>query len=187
MVNKFWQLKWLAVGAVLVVSGAGCSQKPTTSPGYLQDAADFEETTEGGITSTGSLYQKPGEATTIGLPAKTTPPATTTKPVAPKPATSTKEAPGSAPTDYLKLLSIYKTSGLYIQFTACHGLPGTLSVKKGAKVMLDNRDAVGHTLGFEGRLYGLGSYRSVLVTPLKVGTQYITCDGGGSAQLNVQP
>lgn len=182
---------FLSIVTVLVLFGAGCSNAQPT-PGYVKDAADFGQTQNLQIPASSSTYQAPGPATSIGLPTTEAPPAATvggSQPAVSVPVVKTAPKPTteSATADYLKALTTYKDVGYYIQFVKCHGTPGVLVVKKGVKVMLDNTDDSGHTLGFDGKLYGLGSFRYVIVTPLKVGPAYITCDGGGSAQLSVQP
>ena len=106
-----------------------------------------------------------------------------------KPATTIKTPSTSlfASSDYLKARNTYQTSGYYFQFLNCHGSPGSLVVKKGAKLMLDNRDNKTRKIVFLDRLYNIGAYNYVIVTADKLGKFYITCDGGGAAQINVVP
>lgn len=93
----------------------------------------------------------------------------------------------SATDDYLKARNIYQTSGYYFQFLNCRGTPGILTVKKGVKLMLDNRDDKMRKIVFIGKLYNVNAYGYVVVTADKLGKHYITCDGGGAAQITVQP
>ncbi len=93
----------------------------------------------------------------------------------------------SATNDYLKARNTYQTSGYYFQFLNCKGTPGILTVKKGAKLMLDNRDDKTRKIVFIGKLYNINAYGYVIVTADKLGKHYITCDGGGAAQITVQP
>ncbi|HRY36839.1 MAG TPA: hypothetical protein P5230_03120 [Candidatus Magasanikbacteria bacterium] len=93
----------------------------------------------------------------------------------------------SATSDYLKARNSYQTSGYYFQFLNCHGSPGSLVVKKGAKIMLDNRDNKTRKIVFMSRLYNIGAYSYTIVTADKLGKSYITCDGGGAAQIEVKP
>lgn len=190
-------------GGLLVMSllllGAGCSLggTPPPTPGYVNDAAEYGQTAGEKFTTSTPAYKAPrpsaeilvgNDGSTYGgkpglLTQKPPVPAITSTPQ-PAPTTTTPE---SASMSYVKALQIYQKSGLYFQFVACHATPGSMAVKRGAKVMLDNHDEVGHTFNLEGHLYGVGAYRYVIVTPQKVGTQYVTCDGGGAATLQVQP
>jgi len=93
----------------------------------------------------------------------------------------------SATSAYLKAANIYKTSGYYFQFVNCHGTPGSLVIKKGAKFMMDNRDNKIRKISVMGKTYSLNAYNYTIVTADKVGKHYITCDGGGAAQITVAP
>ena len=73
-----------------------------------------------------------------------------------------------------------------IQFTACHGNPGTLNVKKGTVVMLDNRDTTAHTVKADSQTFDIPGYGYVLLHTSTVQSINITCDGGGAALLNVE-
>lgn len=77
-----------------------------------------------------------------------------------------------------------------IQFSDCTGVivpgTGTLAMKKGTKLMLDNRDPEPHTIRFNGRSYSLRAYGFTVVTADTVGNFTVTCDGGGAAQLKIQ-
>ena len=79
------------------------------------------------------------------------------------------------------------------QFSQCHGTPGTISVKKGAPVMLDNRDAVAHTIKANGQSFKIAGYNYALIYPtqatqnnIDLSLSNVTCDGGGAATLNVE-
>lgn len=100
---------------------------------------------------------------------------------------STK-APLSATKAYLDALKIYKTTGYYFQFVDCHGAPGTLTLKAGKKFMLDNRDGVARKIAIQGgQSFNVGAYGFAIATaPSKIGTHYITCNGGGAASILVQ-
>ncbi len=89
--------------------------------------------------------------------------------------------------DYIKASNIYKTSGYYFQFLNCRGTPGVLTMKKGTKFMLDNRDDKTRKFVIFDRNYNIGAYNYTIVTADKIGKHYITCDGGGAAQVTVQP
>lgn len=111
----------------------------------------------------------------------TSPTASPTPTATPSPA-AIKTSPG-----YTKAVDTYQYR---IQFTGCHGLinlsnSGTLSVQRGSKIMLDNRDPVAHTIAFKGVSVKVGAYNYAIVTANTVGDYPVTCDGGGSAFLSV--
>lgn len=129
----------------------------------------------------------PGQDTII-TPATSTPtPSSTVK--TPPPPVKTNPTPLSATQKYLDAIRIYKNPGYYFQFVECHGLPGTLTMKKGKKFMLDNRDAKSRKIAISGgQSFKIGAYGFAIATaPAKAGTHYITCDGGGAATILVQP
>lgn len=99
------------------------------------------------------------------------------------PTTITKPKTSGSANAYQKAVEEYQYR---FQFANCKGNPGILTLKQGVKVMLDNRDAATHTFGFGGAKYTVKGYSFVIVTAPKAGTYYITCDGGGAAQMNVQ-
>jgi hypothetical protein len=127
----------------------------------------------------------PGQDTVI-TPVTSTPSSTVKTPPAPVKTTPT---PLSATQKYLDAIRIYKNPGYYFQFVECHGLPGTLTMKKGKKFMLDNRDAKTRKIAISGgQSFKIGAYGFAIATaPAKAGTHYITCDGGGAATILVQP
>lgn len=77
-----------------------------------------------------------------------------------------------------------------LQFSQCHGLVipgnGTIALKQGSAVMLDNRDNVSHVIGLAGRSYTVSAYGFAVVYPRTIGKLMVTCDGKGAAQLLVQ-
>lgn len=91
----------------------------------------------------------------------------------------------------LAFTNALKTYQYRIQFDQCHGTvnlvgTGILSVKKGSKVMLDNRDDAAHTIAFAGQSVKVAANDFAIVTAGKSGTFNVTCDGGGAATLNVE-
>ncbi len=120
-------------------------------------------------------------STSTTVPASTAPKKTIT-PV------KTTPPPLSATQKYLDAIRMYKNVGYYFQFVDCHGLPGTLTLKKGKKFMLDNRDAKSHKIAIVGgQSFTIGAYNFAVATaPSTAGTHYITCDGGGAASITVQ-
>ena len=133
---------------------------------------------------TGVLGQDVGTTTTPTT--SSTPSSTVKTPPAP---IKTSPTPLSATQKYLDAIRIYKNPGYYFQFVDCHGLPGTLTMKKGKKFMLDNRDAKTRKIAISGgQSFKIGAYGFAIATaPTKAGTHYITCDGGGAATILVQP
>lgn len=73
------------------------------------------------------------------------------------------------------------------QFADCHGTPGSITVKRGTVVMLDNRDDESHEIAVGSRAVTIGAYGFYLYTANEVGELNVTCDGGGAATLKVQP
>ncbi|OGH92103.1 MAG: hypothetical protein A2534_02775 [Candidatus Magasanikbacteria bacterium RIFOXYD2_FULL_39_9] len=102
--------------------------------------------------------------------------------------TKTTQPPLSATQRYLDAIRMYKNVGYYFQFVDCHGLPGTITLKKGKKFMLDNRDPESHKIAIVGgQSFTIGAYNFAIATaPSTAGTHYITCDGGGAAAIVVQ-
>jgi len=116
-------------------------------------------------------------ATTTPTPATPTP--------APTPSTGgskTGSQPAKSP-EYEKALDTYANR---FQFDKCMGIPGQMSVKRGTKVMLDNRNPEPHTYVVGSQTFTVAAYSYAIVTATDLGTYIITCDGGGSAQLNVE-
>ncbi len=132
--------------------------------------------------------QQSNKPSASNTPATNQPSATTTrataKPAVTKPSVSTGQ---TAMPSYIQALSTYQKSGYYIQFFPCQASPGSLIVKRGSKVMLDNRDNKTHVIGIRSVRYSIGSYNFAIATVDSLGTNYVTCDGGGSAQITVVP
>lgn len=101
-----------------------------------------------------------------------------------KPSVQTGQTASDA---YLSALNVYQKSGYYMQFFPCQASPGSLILKQGSKVMLDNRDVKAHVIGIRSVRYNIGSYNFAIATLNSLGTNYVTCDGGGSAQITVVP
>lgn len=97
--------------------------------------------------------------------------------------TPVKSSSGPARLNYGDAIAKY----LYrIQFVDCHGNPGSLSFKVGTPLMLDNRDPKPHTVKVAGKTYSLKAYDYAIATISKAGEYNLTCDGGGSALVNVE-
>lgn len=83
--------------------------------------------------------------------------------------------------------AIDKYGSTRFEFVNCNGFPGSFTLKKGSKYMLDNRDDAAHTIGVGSQSYKLGALSFAIETASQVGTLNVTCDGGGAAKLIVQP
>ena len=75
-----------------------------------------------------------------------------------------------------------------IQFSNCSGNPGSISIKKGVALMLDNRDNKAHTFKIGNWTMKVANYDYALFVPTSanLGFSKILCDGGGAADLNVE-
>lgn len=93
----------------------------------------------------------------------------------------------SGPLTFEEAYQTYAVSGFRFEFADCHGRPGSISMKKGTKFMLDNRDNEAHRFVVGSKTYNIGPYGFAIATATDVGTYNITCDGGGAAQVVVQP
>lgn len=105
--------------------------------------------------------------------------------------TSTSPTTGTTPPVDLSYEKAIKAYPYRFQFTLCHGNPGTLTVKRGSIVMMDNRDPKAHTFKADKETFNIKGYGYALLhTDVLTGANNtvtnITCDGGGAAVLNVQ-
>ncbi len=134
---------------------------------------------------------KGNQLTTITISDKITATSTsaTSTTATPKKSTTPVTSPMSATQRYLDAIRVYKSVGYYFQFVSCHGSPGSLTLKKGKKFMLDNRDNVTRKIAVQGgQTFQIKAYDFAIATaPSTLGTHYITCDGGGAASIMVQP
>lgn len=122
------------------------------------------------------------DASPEAVPAVITAPA---EPVAEPEKAVAKPPAAPATLTYERALELY---GKYrIQFVSCHGNPGQMTLGKGAKLMLDNRDKKAHTVKVGSVSYRLASMGFAIATVREVGTLNVTCDGGGAATVEVQP
>ena len=133
----------------------------------------------------GQQSEQENNVTPVNAENKTeTPNAEGAKPAETKPETvrtqPTKEA-------YEKVLEDYKRSGYRIQLSNCSGIPGKMNIKQGTKFMVDNRDATKHTVKLASVSRTVEAYDYEIFVAPKYGTYNLTCDGKGSAELNVYP
>ncbi len=172
----------------LVLAGAGCMGDTTvpTNTSTPNTTTTAFATTTNNTTSTndGSDFLATTSIATDGITGSILPSGTT------RPANGNTPVAGSAndPSTkaYLAALKIYDANGYRYQFANCSGLPGTFTIKKNVKFMLDNRDGERHVLGFNGARYSVPAYSYVIASINKAGNFFITCDGGGAAQVKVQ-
>lgn len=90
---------------------------------------------------------------------------------------------GSAKLSYGDAIKKYKYR---IQFSQCHGNPGTIALKVNAPLMLDNRDDKTHTIKVASQTYTIKKYDYALAYISKAGVYNLTCDGGGAASVNIE-
>jgi hypothetical protein len=128
----------------------------------------------------------PPQTTTTTLRSTSTPEAATTTSKTKKNIPTKTTSPGAATPQYTAALNTYRNLGYYFQFSNCSATPGTLTVKKGAKFMIDNRDAKTHRITVGSRTITVAGYGFYVLSAEKIGTNQITCDGGGAGVLTVQ-
>jgi hypothetical protein len=158
MQKKYWAIAAAVVVIIVIVLVASRNSKNNSPSGTSQE------------------NQQP-----ISQSTSTSPSATTTP-------TSTPVTTGGSSNNlsYNQALAIYGKNGYRIQFAKCSGNPGHLAIKQGVKFMLDNRDNAVHTIVVKSQTFHLGKYGFAIATAKDLGVYNITCDGGGSAQLNVE-
>jgi hypothetical protein len=113
----------------------------------------------------------------------------TTTPTSTPPKTSTAPAPKKTTTNtngYEAALEKYG-KGLRIQFVECHSNPGKLVVKSGVAFMLDNREGNAHVFKVAGQTFNIPAWGYTITSIRAEGDHDLTCDGGGSAVITVQP
>jgi len=125
----------------------------------------------------------------VTVPVTTSPTTTKAAPKVIKKTTSptTNISSPAAELSYNEAVAKYGGSGYRMQFIGCSAVPGSMTVKKGVKFMLDNRNDKPHTIGVGTASYKLAAYGWVAVSISAEGKINITCDGGGSGFINVQP
>jgi hypothetical protein len=105
------------------------------------------------------------------------------------PAAISTSAPPTTAKPAIKKLSYGDAIQAYpfrFQFSQCHGNPGSMTVKKGTKVMLDNRDSTAHSIKIGSQTFKIAGYDYAVYYSPTIGLLNITCDGGGSATINVE-
>ncbi len=92
----------------------------------------------------------------------------------------------SGPLSYEAALNLYRQAGGYFQLVKCSASPGMISLKRGVKFMVDNRDKTLHRIGFGKAAYTVKGYSFLILTATAPGTVTLTCDGGGAGQVNIE-
>lgn len=193
-------LLFIGVWALL---GAGCSGGIQPLAGFLQDAEKFSEDSpqqiSSGVTPGLTIPAAAGSVATSGRSNFTT---ITTNSVsergdilqntAPKRVNVSLPKPSviGAAANYGKNLNQFQKSGAYFQFVKCQANPGYMVIKKGAAFMLDNRDAIAHTIKLNDQEFRLPPY-GYAITSAQVASstkaQYLICDNATTAGILVQP
>ncbi len=160
--------KWIAIGIIIMLVAVGAIWYAARKRNPTAHNASSEQTN--------------------GKEANTTPNAAI--------ATSTSAAPsvnlGAAAKGTAAYTAAVEKYQYRIQFSQCHGVnnitgAGTLAIRQGDKIMLDNRDGTAHTFAWKGGSVRIAGYGYAIETVSVLGQYPITCDGGGAEQLNVQP
>jgi hypothetical protein len=88
---------------------------------------------------------------------------------------------------YDQAIKEYGVRGYRIQLSQCHGTPGRLAIKSGTAFMVDNREGVAHTVVLAKQTFKVPAWGFVIIYTQGKGKQVLTCDGGGAAEIDVQP
>lgn len=96
------------------------------------------------------------------------------------------ETLATATQGYVNALDIYEKNGARFEFVNCTGNPGALTVKRGERFMIDNRDNVEHQIGVGPETYPLAGRNFAIITLQNVGSFNVTCDGRGEAHVEVE-
>lgn len=192
MHKDFFKITGAACAMVLL--GAGCARQITPAPASPQPTSTpIAAPTPQAPTSTPSAIPTLQPTSTYPL-TKELPPLDgdnqlATKAIVKPGATPMPGAGGTtqlvATKGYSAALNVYGQAGWRFQFVNCGGSPGTMSVKRGNKFMLDNRDNTTHHFKIGNSAYTLRAYEFAIVTAIKTGKHQITCDGGGSATVYI--
>lgn len=68
----------------------------------------------------------------------------------------------------------------------CQGTPAIIAVRKGAPVMLDNRNATAYTFKADTQTFKIAGYGYDVFYPEVLGNLVVTCNGKASVTLNVE-
>jgi len=113
----------------------------------------------------------------------------TIKVTKPKPTVTSKTsvgAEGAITQSYADALKIYSASGYRIQIVNCVSTPNSLTLKKGVKFMIDNRDSTTHKIKVDTTTYTVKGYGFVIAVAGKVGSTNLYCDGRNAAKIVIE-
>jgi hypothetical protein len=133
--------------------------------------------------------QNSGELTSASstdATATSTPTSTVAKP---KPAVTSKTsagAGGAITESYADALKAYSASGYRLQIVNCASTPNSLTLKKGIKFMIDNRDSTTHKIKVDTTTYTVKGYGYVVATAGKIGSTNLYCDGRNVAKIVIE-
>ncbi len=165
--NSFEKYRWAWIGLALVVLGIAvlCYNRYQT-----------QEVREGRYEKKAALLEEKPVAEENKAPSGAIKaPVRVKKPVPP------------ASARYQSAVAIYgeRGTGYRFQFAECSGVPGELTMKKGVRYMLDNRDDQEHTFRVGPNAVNIPAWDIAILTAGPVGQWYVTCDGGGAAVIKV--
>jgi hypothetical protein len=168
--NKKYTYSIFGIVVVLVIVWAvyAKSHKPATSPSIK--LTDITQNTP---------QQTPNQVAPVN--ATSTP---VSIPPVPKPAVppSIKPSPVVNKLSYGDAIKAYPER---FQFSSCQGTPISITVKKGAQIMLDNRDSVAHTFKADSQTFKISGYDYAILHTSVVGSSSVACDGRNTVTLNV--
>ncbi len=171
-------LGWWLSGAVAVILISVGIWNSTIRPSA--NRAEEYVSPETAATSGAGLPKNADEAADVAVVSPATPNPAKSAPAPIKPAVKQSDA-------YQIAINTYEYR---IQFVNCRGViapgVGTLSLKKNVKFMLDNRDKKAHVIAFAGQSHTVAGENFYIASIAKPGSYNLTCDGGGSAKLNIE-
>lgn len=184
---RFKTVSPLTIVSILLFMGAGCV-RPAPTPNYLKDAREYRVLPTRPIAPTSSpSVPTPPPALVLASTSEPTASAGIPDSVSSKTSATSKTPATPSADDYARALNVYRTTGAYYQLVNCRGTPGTLTMKKGTRFMIDNRDPAAHSITIGSQHFTIAAYGFTILTASGQGLRYLTCDGGGSAAIIVQP
>lgn len=174
MSSPFFRIA-MVLGLVTLV-GWGCAKKADTTA---------QTPSEVSLTTTTAMGVTQEQTTSTQPPPQQAVPAATTPLNALRKAVVGQEAPRTVKSmeTYQKALGTYQYR---LQFLNCQANPSHLTLKAGLPIMLDNRDSEKHTFKMGKQSFSVLGYDYVIAKAPTPGTYTIICDGGGSAEIQVQ-
>jgi len=165
--NKLFLLRGIV--SFLLLAGLGCAR----TAGPINNSAP-ENPSVGATTSANQTT-----STTASSP-------TAPVPFYKKPLITTKSSPPKTVKPVQQYVKALETYQFRIQFDKCQASPGTITLKEGLPILLDNRGANTLVLKFGKQSYSVLGYDYLIAPAPTPGTYTITCNGGGAAEVQVQ-